>query len=84
MNGRAADTVIFANFCHIGTPPMGSFFKLQQYIIPQKTTFFMKIHDLENENLVLSGIIGKSQFSYFELSHIGVLCTKTLTLNRNP
>ena len=75
---------IFANFCHIGPPPVGLFFKLQQYIIPQKTTFFMKIHDLENENLVLSGKIEKSQFPYFELSHIGVLCTKTLTLNRNP
>ena len=49
-----------ANFSHIGTPPMGLFFKLQQYIIPQKTTFFMKIHDLENENLVLSGRIEKS------------------------
>ena len=84
MNRRGANMVILANFCHIGTPPMGSFFKLQQYIIPQKTTFFMNIHDLENENLVLSGKIEKSQFPYFELSHIGVLCTKTLTLNRNP
>ena len=63
---------------------MGLFFKLQQYTITQKTTFFMKIHDLENKNLVLSGKIEKSQFPYFELSHIGVLCTKTLTLNRNP
>ena len=84
MNGRGANTAIFANFCHIGPPPMGLFFKLQQYIIPQNITFFMKIHDFENENLVLSGKIEKSQFPYFELSHIGVLCTKTLTLNRNP
>ena len=84
MNRRGANTVIFANFSHIGTPPMGLFFKLQQYITPQKTTYFMKIYDFENENLVLGGKIEKSQFSYFELSHIGVLCTKTLTLNRNP
>ena len=84
MNRRGANTVIFANFSHIGTPPMGLFFKLQQYITPQNITFFMKIHDFENENLVLRGKIEKSQFPYFELSHIGVLCTKTLTLNRNP
>ena len=76
--------VIFANFCRIGTPPMGLFFKLQQCIVPQKTTFFMKIHDIENKNLVLSGKIEKSQYPHFELSYIGVLCTKTLTLNRNP
>ena len=84
MNVRGANTVFFANFCHIGPPPMHSFFKLQQDIIPQKTTFFMKIHDFENENLVLREKIEKSQFPYFDLSHIGVLCTKTLTLNRNP
>ena len=84
MNRRGANTVIFANFSHIGTPPMGLFFKLQQYITPQKTTYFMKIYDFENENLVLDKKLKKSQFSYFELSHIGVLCTKTLMPNRNP
>ena len=84
MNGRGANKVIFANFCRIGPLPMGLFFKLQQRIVTQKTTFFMKIHDFENENLVLSEKIEKSQFPYFDLSHIGLLCTKTLTLNRNP
>ena len=84
MNGRGANTAIFANFFHIWPPPMGLFLKLQQYITPQNITFFRKIHDFENENLVLSAKIEKSQFPYFELSHIGVLCTKTLTLNRNP
>ena len=84
MNRGGANTVIFANFSHIGTPPMGLFFKLQQYITPQKTTYFMKIYDFENENLVLGKKLKKSQFSYFELSHIGMLCTKTLTLNRTP
>ena len=84
MNGRGANTAIFANFCYIGHPPMGLFFKLQQHIISQNIKFLMKIHDLENDNLVLSGKIEKSKFPYFELSHIGVLCTKTLTLNRNP
>ena len=59
MNRRGANTVIFANFSHIGTPPMGLFFKLQQYITPQKTTYFMKIYDFENENLVLGGKIEK-------------------------
>ena len=66
-----------------GPPPMDLFFKLQQCIVPQKTTLFMKIHDFENENLVSSGKSEKSQFPYFELSHIDMLCTKTLTLNRN-
>ena len=84
MNRRGANMVIFANFPHFGTPPLGLFFKLQQCITPQKTTYFMKIYDFENENLVLSGKIEISQFPYFELSHIGVLCTKTLVLNRNP
>ena len=76
--------MIFVYFCHIQTPPMGLFFKLQQYIIPQKTTFFMKIYNYENENLVVSEKIEKSQYPYFELSHIGKLCAKTLTLNWNP
>ena len=84
MNGRGAKKVIVANFCHIGPPPMGLFFKLKQCILLQKTTICMKIHDFENENLILNGKIEKSQFPYFELSHIGVLCTKTLTLNMNP
>ena len=57
MNRRGANTVIFANFCPIGTPPMGLFFKLQQYITPQKTTNFMKIYDFENKDLVLGGKI---------------------------
>ena len=63
---------------------MGLFFKLQQHIVTQKTTFFMKIHNFENENLVLSEKIEKSQFPYFDLSDIGVLCTNTLMLSRNP
>ena len=44
----------------------------------------MKTHDFENENLAFSVKIEKSQFPHFGLSHIGMLCTKTLTLNRNP
>ena len=54
MNRRGANMLVFTNFCHIGTPHMDLFFKLQQYIIPQKTTFVMKIYDFENENIVLS------------------------------
>ena len=65
MNRRGANTVIFANFSHIGTPPMGLFFKLQQYITPQKTTYFMKIYDFENENLVLGGKIEKKSIFLF-------------------
>ena len=60
---------------------MGPFFELQQHNVPQKITFFMKIYDFENENLDLSRKIEKSQFPYFELSHIGVLCSKTLNAN---
>ena len=65
MNGRGASTAIFANFCHIGPPPMGLFFKLQQYITPQKTTYFMKIYVFENENLVLGGKIEKKSIFLF-------------------
>ena len=65
MNRRGANTVIFANFSHIGNPPMGLFFKLQQYITPQKTTYFMKIYDFENENLVLGGKIEKKSIFLF-------------------
>ena len=67
MNRRGANTVIFANFSHIGTPPMGLFFKLQQYITPQKTTYFMKIYDFENENLFLGGKIEK-KVNFFYLN----------------
>ena len=41
---------------------MGLFFELQQHIIPQKITFFMKIYDCENENTVQSKKLEKSQF----------------------
>ena len=60
MNGMGANMAIFANFCHIGPPPMGLFFKLQQYNIPQKTKIFMKIYDFENKNTVQSEKIEKS------------------------
>ena len=65
MNRRGANTVIFANLTHIGTPPMNLFFKLQHYITPQKTTYFMNIYDFENENLVLGGKIEKKSIFLF-------------------
>ena len=84
MNGRGANIVIFANFGRIWHPPIGLFFELQQQTIPQKTTFLMKIYDFANENIVLSEKFEKSQFCCFDHTHIGVLYTKTLTLNRHP
>ena len=42
----------YSDFCHIRMPPMGPFFELQQHNVPQKITFFMKIYDYENENIV--------------------------------
>ena len=42
----------YGDFCHIRLPPMGPFFELQQHNVPQKITFFMKIYDYENENIV--------------------------------
>ena len=44
----------------------------------------MKIYDFANENIVLSEKFEKSQIYSFDWSHIGVLCTKFLTLDRNP
>ena len=44
MNGREANMVRW--------PLMGPFFELQQHNVPQKITFFMKIYDSENENIV--------------------------------
>ena len=41
---------------------MGLFFALQQHNVPKKITFFMKIHDYENENKVQSEKLKKSQF----------------------
>ena len=37
---------------HTSTPPVHTFFNLQQNNVPQKITFFMKIYDYENENIV--------------------------------
>ena len=37
---------------HTSTPPIHTFFELQQHNVPQKITFFMKIYDYENENIV--------------------------------
>ena len=37
---------------HTSLPPIHTFFKLHQHNVPQKITFFMKIYDYENENIV--------------------------------
>ena len=37
---------------HISAPPIHTFFQLHQHYVPQKITFFMKIYDYENENIV--------------------------------
>ena len=49
MNRKGASVVIFLI---LGPPPMGLFFALQQHNVPQKITFFMKIYDFENKNIV--------------------------------
>ena len=43
---------VYGDFCHIKPLPLGLSFELQQLIIPQKTTFDMKIYDFENKNTV--------------------------------
>ena len=37
---------------HISDPPIHTIFKLHQHNVPQKITFFTKIYDYENENIV--------------------------------
>ena len=37
---------------HTSPSPIYTFFKLHQHNVPQKITFFMKIYDYENENIV--------------------------------
>ena len=65
-------------------PPSLSFWSSVQCNITQKIIFLMKIYDYKNENIVKSEKLEKKQFYYFQPCHLGVLCTKTLTLNRNP
>ena len=69
---------------NISTPPIHLLFGLQQKNIPQKIPLFMRIYDFANENIVLSEKFEKSQFCCFDRTHIGVLYTKSLTLNRHP
>ena len=53
---------------------MGLFFKLQQFVTPKKTTYFLKIYDFENENSVLGGkILKKSIFLFWTVSHKRVI-----------
>ena len=63
---------------------MGLFFELQQHNVPQKIKFFMKIYDYENRNIAESEKLEKSQFYCFQPCHVGVLCSETFTVNRNP
>ena len=63
---------------------MGLFFELQQHNVPQKITFFMKIYDYENENMVLWEKLEKIQFYFFQPCHLGVLCSKILLVDRTP
>ena len=81
MNRRGASVVIFLIS---GPPLMGLFFALQQHNVPQKITFFMKIYDFEKRNTVQSEKFEKSQLYRFHPCHVGVLCSKTLTLNGHP
>ena len=69
---------------HTSAPPIHTFFKLHHHNLSQKITFFIKIYDWENENTFQSKKLEKSQFDRFHPCHIGVLCSKTLTLNGNP
>ena len=62
---------------HTYTPPIYSLFDLHNHNVPQKIIFFMRIYGFENKNIVWSEKLEKSQFSCFDISHIGVLCTKT-------
>ena len=71
-------------FLILGPPPMGLFFALQQHNAPQKITFFMKIYDIENESIVQSEKLEKSEFYCFHPSHIGMLFNKPLMVNGNP
>ena len=71
--------------CSLWSPlPNLSIFKLHQHDVPQKITFFKKIYDCENENTVQSEKLEKIQFYCFHQCHVGVLCSKTLSLNRTP
>ena len=42
----------YAKIHHTSAPPIHTFFKLHQHNVPQKITFFMKIYDCENKNIV--------------------------------
>ena len=43
---------LFKKKHHTSTPPIHTFFELQQHNVPQKITFFMNIHDYQYENIV--------------------------------
>ena len=81
---RVPNTAKIGKIHDISTPPIHLLFDLQQKNIPQKIPLFMRIYDFANENIVLSEKFEKSQFCCFDWSHIGVLYTKSLTLDRNP
>ena len=65
-------------------PPIHTFFKLHQHYVPKKIRFFMKIYGCKNENTFQSEKLEKSEFHCFHPCHVGVLCSKTLTVNGNP
>ena len=56
---------LYGDFCHIRLPPTGLLFELQQHNVPQKITFFMKIHDYENESTVKVKNLKKVNFTVF-------------------
>ena len=69
---------MYGDFSHIRPPPMGLFFELPQFNVPQKITFFMKIYNFENESIGQSEKLEKSQFYCFHPCHVGVLSSKIL------
>ena len=68
----------------LAPPHILAFFKLHQHNALQKISFCIMVYDYENENLVQIEKLEKCQVYCFHPFHIGVLWSKTLTLNRNP
>ena len=57
---------------------MSSFFVLHHHNVPQNNSILIHNCYLEAKNIVQSENFEKSQVLYFAISHIGVLCIKTL------
>ena len=81
MNGRGASMVIFLMF---GPLQWAYFLSYNNIMYLKRSDFFRRFMIMKIKDTVQDEKLEKIQFYCFHPCHVGVLCSKTLTVNWHP